>query len=119
HAVSTDDLRKAKNLVQAGFVFGQDSVFSEALQLGLYQMLGNYRMIDQYLDGIEKVSAADVQQVATRYLTDSNRTVGVLVPTGVLTNQAAGGWGGMVHHPPPTADETGARTLAIPSAEAL
>ena len=119
HAVSTDDLRKAKNLVQAGFVFGQDSVFSEALQLGLYQMLGNYRMIDQYLDGIEKVSAADVQQVATRYLTDSNRTVGVLVPTGVLPKQAAGGSGGMVHHAPPTADETGARTLAIPSAEAL
>jgi zinc protease len=118
-AVTTEELRKAKNLVQAGFVFGQDSVFDEALQLGLYQMLGNYKMIDQYLDGIEKVSAADVQRVAKQYLNDNNRTLGVLVPTGILPKQAGGGSGGVVHHAPATGEEDGIHARAISAAEVL
>ena len=111
HQVSARELQKAKNLEQADFVFGQDSIFREAMLLGLYQMLGNYRMIDQYLPQIDKVTAADVQRAARAYLVDNNRTVGVLVPTGVLPHEMAGGAGGTVHHaaefapaaPPPRA----------------
>ena len=62
-------------------------------------MLGDYRSIDNYLAQIEKVTAADIQRVAKKYLVDSNRTVGVLVPTGVLRHEVAGGGaGGAVHH---------------------
>lgn len=96
--VSAEELQKAKNLEQAGFVFGQDSIFREAMELGLYQMLGNYKMVDQYLAGIDKVTAADVQRVARKYMVDSNRTIGILVPTGVLPHEAGGGMGGAVHH---------------------
>ena len=96
--VSAQELQKAKNLVQAQFVFGQDSVFNEAMQLGIYQLLGDYRMLDQYLPGIDKVTAADVQRVAKQYLVDSNRTVGVLVPTGLLPHEGGGPAGGAVSH---------------------
>jgi len=96
--VSDAELNKAKNLEQAGFVFGQDSVFQEAMQLGLYQMLGGYKMVDEYLGNIDKVTAVDVQRVAGKYLLASNRTIGVLVPTGVLPHEAGGGAGGAVHH---------------------
>jgi zinc protease len=96
--VTDAELNKAKNQEQAGFVFGQDSVFEEAMQLGLYQMLGNYRMIDQYIGNIDKVTAADVQRVAGKYLMNKNRTVGVLVPTGMLRHEAGGGIGGPVHY---------------------
>ncbi|MGH7878650.1 MAG: M16 family metallopeptidase [Candidatus Binataceae bacterium] len=95
--VSDEELQKAKNQEQAGFVFGQDSVFQQASELGLYQMLGSYKMVDQYLAQIDKVTAADVQRVAKQYLVDSNRTIGVLVPTGVLPHEAGGGIGGAVH----------------------
>ncbi len=99
--VSAQELQKAKNLVQAQFVFGQDSVFNEAMQLGIYQLLGDYRTLDQYLPGIDKVTAADVQRVAKQYLVDSNRTVGVLVPTGILPHEQGGGpAGGAVSHAP-------------------
>jgi zinc protease len=94
--VANDELQKAKNLEEAGFVFAQDSVFEQASQLGLYQMLGSYKMVDQYLALIDKVTAADVQRVAKKYLVDTNRTLGVLVPTGVLPHQAGGGIGGPV-----------------------
>ena len=45
--VSDDELQKAKNLEQAEFVYGQDSIFNQAMQLGIYEMLGDYKMIDQ------------------------------------------------------------------------
>lgn len=97
--VSADELQKAKNLEQAEFVYGQDSIFREAMLLGVYQMLGNYHLLDQYIPEIDKVTAQDVQRVAKKYFVDSNLTVAVLVPTGVLPHQAGGGpSGGMVHH---------------------
>jgi zinc protease len=97
-AVDAKELQKAKNIEEAGFVFAQDSIFAEAMQLGLYQMLGSYKTVDRYLAGIDKVTAADVQRVAKQRLIASNRTLGVLVPTGILTHQAGGGIGGPVHH---------------------
>jgi zinc protease len=98
--VGDQELRKAKNLEQAGFVFSQDSIFREAMLLGLYQMLGDYRMVDRYLPNIEKVTAADVQRVARQYLVENNRTLGILIPTGVLPHRAGGGGhpGGAVQH---------------------
>jgi zinc protease len=96
--VTPEELQRAKNLEQSGFVYGQDSIFREAELLGTYQMLGDYHMIDDYLPEIDKVTAADIQRVAKQYLVDSNRTVGVLVPTGVLRHEMGGGGGGAVHH---------------------
>ena len=100
-AVGAEELQKAKNLEQAAFVFAQDSIFEEAMQLGVYEMLGDYHMIDQYLGEIDKVTAADVQRVAKKYLVANNRTLGVLVPTGILPHEQGGSGGGMVHHAPP------------------
>ncbi len=99
--VSADELQKAKNLEQAEFVYGQDSIFREAMLIGVYQLLGDYRMLDQYLPGIDKVTAQDVQRVAQKYFVDHNRTTGVLIPTGVLPHQMGGGvGGGPVRHAP-------------------
>jgi zinc protease len=98
--VSAEELQRAKNLEQAEFVFGQDSIFREAMMLGIYQALGDYRMVDQYLPSIDKVTVADVQRVAKKYLDISNRTVGVLVPTGELPPGAGGSGasGGAIRH---------------------
>ena len=99
--VSADELQKAKNLEQASFVFSQDSIFQEAMLLGVYEMMGDYRMIDSYIPDIDKVTASDVQRVVAKYLVASNSTLGVLEPTGVLPNQAGGGAagaGGPIHH---------------------
>jgi len=96
--VTPEELQRAKNLEQSGFVYGQDSIFREAELLGVYQMLGDYHLIDDYLTQIDKVTAADIQRVAKKYLVDENRTIGELVPTGVLRHEMAGGGGGTVHH---------------------
>jgi zinc protease len=98
--IPADELQKSKNLEQAEFVFSQDSVFREAMQLGVYELLGDYRLLDKYLPGIDKVTAADVQRVTKKYLVATNRTVGMLVPTGVLPHGSEGMSGGEVRHAP-------------------
>jgi predicted Zn-dependent peptidase len=99
--VGADELQKAKNLEQSSFVFAQDSIFEEAMQLGVWEMLGDYHLMDRYLGEIDKVTAADVQRVVKKYLVENNCTLGVLVPTGILPHERGGGGaGGMVHHAP-------------------
>jgi zinc protease len=93
-----EELQKAKNLEEAAFVFGQDSIFREAELLGVYQMLGDYHLVDRYLPAIDRVTLGDVQRVVKRYLIKSNRTTGALIPTGLLPHEAGGGSVGTVHH---------------------
>ncbi len=95
-APSDDELQKAKNLVQASFVYGQDSIFREAMLLGQYEMLGDYRMLDQYLVGIDRVTPQDVSRVVGKYLNRPQRTLAILIPTGVLPHPAAGPAGSTV-----------------------
>jgi zinc protease len=63
-------------------------------------MLGDYHLVDKYLDGIDKVTAADVQRAAKTYLVAGNMTEGVLVPTGVLNHGGDGLSSGELHHAP-------------------
>jgi zinc protease len=68
--------------------------------LGTYELLGDYHLVDKYLDGIDKVTAADVQRVSKTYLVAANMTEGVLVPTGVLPHGGGGLSGGELRHAP-------------------
>jgi len=79
-AVSEHELTKAKNGLQAHFVFAQDSLFYEALLLGQYESSGSWRAIDNYLPQVLAVTAEDLQRVAGLYLKAANRTVGTLDP---------------------------------------
>ncbi|GAB4387782.1 MAG: pitrilysin family protein [Thermodesulfovibrionales bacterium] len=76
------ELEKAKNQVEASFVMGQDSIQFQAQVVGQFEILGDWRLKDRYLEGIRAVTARDIQRVADKYLTKENRTVGVLVPLG-------------------------------------
>ncbi|MGH7826771.1 MAG: M16 family metallopeptidase [Candidatus Binatia bacterium] len=78
--VSERELQKAKNQIEAAFIFGRDSIFGQAMKIGYYEAAGNWRLMDSYLDGIRKVTREDVQRVAKTYLDRDRRTVGVLIP---------------------------------------
>ena len=78
--VTDEELQKAKNQAEASFVMSQDSVFYQAMLLGQYETVANWKLFGQYLDGIRAVKKDDVQRVAKEYFTEDNRTVGILVP---------------------------------------
>lgn len=81
--VSPKELEKVLNNLDADLVRGLRSNSGLASQLALYQALaGDWQYVLASRDHIAKVTAADVQRVATQYLTKSNRTVAVLVKKG-------------------------------------
>jgi zinc protease len=77
---SARELDKAKNGIEAQFIFAQDSLFYQAMQLGQYEVAGDWRRIDDYLPTLRAVTADDVVRVARTYLRPENRTTGVLIP---------------------------------------
>ncbi len=78
--VSPEELEKAKNQAEAAFVYGQDSLFYQALLLGQHETAVDWRRIDDYIPAIRRVTPQDIMRVAGRYLVPENRTVGILVP---------------------------------------
>ncbi|MBS1127779.1 MAG: putative Zn-dependent protease, involved in pqq synthesis (ppqF) [Nitrospirae bacterium] len=78
--VSDEELQKAKNQAEAGFIMSQDSMFYQAMLLGQYETVANWKLLGAYLDGIRAVKKEDIERVARQYFTEDNRTVGILVP---------------------------------------
>lgn len=76
------ELEKAKNQLEASFVFDQDSIFSLGMQLAEYEIAFDWRAIGNYVPSIRSVTPEEIQRVAAKYFTSDNRTVGTLVPTG-------------------------------------
>ncbi len=78
--VTEKELEKAKNQLEASFIYAQDSLFYQAMLLAQHEIAAGWRTIDDYLPSIAKVTAGDVMRVADRYLGKDNRTVGILIP---------------------------------------
>lgn len=78
--VGERELNKAKNQVEAAFIFGRDSIFGQAMKIGFYEAVGDWRLMDRYLEGIRKVSREDIRRVAKQYLDSDRRTLGTLIP---------------------------------------
>ena len=78
--VENEEMEKAKNQIEASFIFGQDSLFYQAMLLAQHEISLGWRTIDDYVPSIRNVSAEEIQRVAKRYLIPDNRTVGILIP---------------------------------------
>ncbi len=77
---SSDELRKAKNTVESGFVFSLEHAQGLAEALGRSWILtGDPQSFVHQVDQIEKVSASDVQRVIKQYLQPDRATV-VVIP---------------------------------------
>ena len=78
--VTERELQKAKNQIEADFVFSLDSAHRMGVLLGRYESVASWKLLDGYLAGVRKVTVADVQRVAQKYLVPENRTVAILIP---------------------------------------
>ncbi len=79
--VSKEELERVRAQVVAGEVYQLDSVFYQAMQIGMLETIGlDWRLLDQYVANMEKVTAEQVQAVARKYLVEDHLTVAVLDP---------------------------------------
>ncbi len=76
------ELQKAKNQLEAGFVFEQESLFSLSQNLAEYEITLDWASMGAYVPSIRSVTAQEIRRVASKYFTAQNRNVGIVIPTG-------------------------------------
>jgi predicted Zn-dependent peptidase len=69
------ELQKVKNQDAAGSFRRLQSNFFLMVQLGVYEVNGDWNYINTYPPKVQAVTAADVQRVAKKYFTRENRSV--------------------------------------------
>jgi len=79
-AVDGEELQRAKNQLETGFIYGQDSMFYQGMLLAYHEIADKWQRIRDYIPAIRKVTAEDVRRVANAYLRPEQRTVGFLRP---------------------------------------
>ncbi len=79
--VSAEELAKVQRQMRAQFAYTAERISSQAMLLGMWEMLDSYTRIDSILAEIAAVTPADVQRVASEYLAPHKRTVGIFQPT--------------------------------------
>lgn len=79
--VSVDEVKRAVKQAHAMFAYGSENITNQAFWLGFAEMFATYDWFLHFVDELEKVTPQDIQRVAQKYLTRSNRVVGVYLPT--------------------------------------
>jgi zinc protease len=79
--ISDDELRRVKAQVTAAQVYARDSVYYQAMRIGMLQTIGlPYDSSDVQVRKLQEVTADQVREVTRKYLIDDNLTVAVLDP---------------------------------------
>jgi len=79
--VADQELEKARNIVLANFYRQMSTINGRANTLGAYEVFfGDYHKLFAAVDSYNKVTKADLQRVAQKYLGEKNRTVATLIP---------------------------------------
>ncbi|MBI4246564.1 MAG: insulinase family protein [Candidatus Rokubacteria bacterium] len=78
--VGGEELQRAKNQIEAAFVFGQDSIHRRASLLARFELVGGYALRDAYVARIRAVTASDIQRVARAWFPPDRRNAGILLP---------------------------------------
>jgi predicted Zn-dependent peptidase len=79
NGVSAEELQKVKNQKLVNLYREQETINGKAQQLGNYEVFfGDYKKMFDAPAQYEKLTPADIQAVAVKYLKKSQRTVGVL-----------------------------------------
>ena len=79
--ISEEELKRVKAQIVAAQVFQRDSIYFQAQQIGSLETGGySHKSIDRMLYKLQQVTAAQVRDVAGKYLVDDSLTVAVLDP---------------------------------------
>jgi len=86
--VERDELERVKAQIRAGKVYEQDSIFYQAMQIGILETVGlDWREMERYHERIDAVTPEQVRAVARKYLVDDGLTIAELVPQPIDPNR--------------------------------
>jgi zinc protease len=89
--ISHSELKRVKAQVLASSVYEQDSLFYQAMKLGMAETVGlGWQTPAQYRQKINQVTAEQVRQVASKYLIESRLNIAYLEPQSMLADTQTG-----------------------------
>lgn len=88
NAPPIEEVNRAVKQARALFAYGSESITNQAFWLGFSEMFATYDWFLSCLENLAKVSPADVQRVASKYLLSKNRVVGIYLPSNVSMEQS-------------------------------
>ncbi|PIE41804.1 MAG: peptidase M16 [Gammaproteobacteria bacterium] len=78
---STEEMERVKAQVISGIVYQQDSISSQANQIGRMEAIGrSWQEMDQFTDKLSAITPEQVQAVAKKYLINNRKTTARLIP---------------------------------------
>ncbi|MCL5105615.1 MAG: insulinase family protein [Armatimonadetes bacterium] len=110
------EMQAAKNQLEAYYIFRNDSVSDQGEQLGYYNTITSWTYLNTLVPKVKAVTAEQVQDVAKKYFTQDNVTVGKFIPTNGTA--PAGSGSGPVHKYPgdyPAVETTATKARSRPS----
>lgn len=85
--VDPKELKRIITQVVASKVYQKDSVYYQAMQIGLLETVGlDWRLADTFVDKLKAVTPDQVQEVSRKYFVPDNLTVAVLDPQSMKTD---------------------------------
>lgn len=87
--VSEEELKRVKAQLIASQIYKRDSIFGQAMEIGMMEMSGlSHTKIDRIIDKLKEVTADQVKAVAQKYFSDDALTVATLVPLPLTEKKA-------------------------------
>ena len=81
--ITPGEFEKAVNGVRSDFYMGLQTISGRANQLGSYELLyGDFGKLFTIMDDYAAVKIERIPEVAKKYLTENNKTIGKLIPEG-------------------------------------
>ena len=84
--VTMEEISRAIKQARALFAYHSENITGQASWLGHAEMFSSYDWFITYLDKLSKVTPADVQKAAQKFLRKQNRVVGTYLPNGAEVN---------------------------------
>ena len=78
--VTDEELARARNQIEASFVFQEDSIHRRAALLARFELIGGWALKESFIAKIRAVTAADLTRVARAWFAPDKKSVGVLLP---------------------------------------
>jgi zinc protease len=79
--VSPAELQRIKTQIIAQKTYEKDSLFNQAMELGLLETVGlGFRTANNYTENISKITAEQIKETALRYFQDNALTEARLIP---------------------------------------
>ena len=87
--ITDAELERAKHQIHAHFVLSRERTADQAMLFGQIESLCGLSYIDTYIRRITAITPVEVSAVCSSVLGADNRTVGYLVPDGVVSDEEA------------------------------